>query len=286
MSAGSALRLFAVLGHPIHHSLSPRLQQAALDSLGVRAAYLAIDVTPERFPGALRSLHAMEAFGLNVTAPLKRLAFEGAAHSTVEARASGVANCLRREDDGYRATNTDGVGFVSFAKDVGIELTGAKVVLLGGGGSAAGLAPALNAAGASCTVVARDRERAASLLGLASVPALLWDSPEARRAIAAAALVVNATTLGGDPSDPLPCDPGWLAPGAAVVDLRYAPRRNLWLAAAAARGLRAFDGLGLLVHQGAASLRFWLDVEPHLDRLREFVGWKPLPLRVDGSVEE
>jgi shikimate dehydrogenase len=286
MSAGSALRLFAVLGHPIHHSLSPRLQQAALDSLGVRAAYLAIDVTPERFPDALRSLHAMEAFGLNVTAPLKRLAFEGAARSTDEARVSGVANCLRREAGGYLATNTDGTGFISFAEDVGIELSGARVVLLGGGGSAAGLAPALIAAGATCSVVARDMERARALPGLASVATALWDTPEARAAIAAATLVVNATTLGGDPSDPLPCDPTWLAPGAAVVDLRYAPRRTSWLAAAAARGQRAYDGLGLLVHQGAASLRFWLDVEPRLDRLREFVGWKPLPLRVDGSVEE
>lgn len=286
MNAGPALRLFAVLGHPVSHSLSPRLQQAALDSLGVRAAYLAIDVTPERFPDALRSLHAMEAFGLNVTAPLKRLAFEGAARATSEARAAGVANCLKREAGGYLATNTDGTGFVSFARDVGIELSGARVALLGGGGSAAGLVPALSAVGVTCTVVARDVTRARALLGLAHVAVAGWDSPEARRAIAESHIVVNATTLGGDPSDPLPCDPAWLAPGAAVVDLRYAPRRTPWLAAAAARGLRAFDGLGLLVHQGAASLRFWLGVEPRLDRLREFVGWKPLPLRVDGSVEE
>jgi shikimate dehydrogenase len=286
MSAGSALRLFAVLGHPIAHSLSPRLQQAALDSLGVRAAYLAIDVTPGQFAETLSSLHEMGVFGLNVTAPLKRLAHEGAVRLTDEARASGVANCLRHDEAGYVATNTDGAGFVAFARDVGIELTGARVVLLGGGGSAAGLAPAIAGAGAACSVVARDVERARALPGLASVAAATWDSPEARAAIAGAHVVVNATTLGGDASDPLPCDPAWLAPGAAVVDLRYAPRRTPWLAAAASRGLRAFDGLGLLVHQGAASLRFWLDVEPRLDRLREFVGWKPLPLRVDGSVEE
>lgn len=286
MSSGSALRLFAVLGHPIHHSLSPRLQQAALDSLGVRAAYLAIDVTPERFPHTLSSLHRMEAFGLNVTAPLKRLAFEGAARVTDEAVAAGVANCLRREAGGYVATNTDGAGFVSFAKDVGIELSRARVVLLGGGGSAAGLAPALEGVGANVQCIARDPNRARALPGLARVPIAVWDSPESRQEIARANLVINATTLGGDPSDPLPCDPSWLAPGAAVVDLRYAPRRTPWLVQASARGLRAFDGLGLLVHQGAASLRFWLDREPPLDRLRETVGWKPLPLRVDGSVEE
>jgi shikimate dehydrogenase len=286
MSSGSALRVFAVLGHPVTHSLSPRLQQAALDSYGIRAVYLAIDVTPGRFSETLASLHEMDALGLNVTAPLKRLAFEGASRVTEEARVSGVANCLRRDDAGYVATNTDGAGFVAFARDVGIELAGAPVVLLGGGGSAAGLAPALAGAGAVCSVVARDVERARALTGLTSVAAAAWDSPAARSAIAAARVVINATTLGGDPSDPLPCDPAWLAPGAVVVDLRYAPRRTPWLAAAASRGLRAFDGLGLLVHQGAASLRFWLDVEPRLDRLREFVGWKPLPLRVDGSVEE
>jgi len=286
MSAEPALRLFAVLGHPIAHSLSPRLQQAALDSLGVHAVYLAIDVTPGRFTETLASLHEMDAFGLNVTAPLKRLAFEGAVRVTDEARASGVANCLRHEEGGYLATNTDGAGFVAFAGDVGIELSGASIVLLGGGGSAAGLVPSLARARAECTVVARSPERARALPGLAQVPSVTWDSPEAHEAIGRAQLVVNATTLGADPSDPLPCDPAWLAPGAVVVDLRYAPRRTPWLAAAASRGLRAYDGLGLLVHQGAGSLRFWLDVEPRLDRLREFVGWKPLPLRVDGSVEE
>jgi shikimate dehydrogenase len=286
MSAEPARRLFAVLGHPIAHSLSPRLQQTALDSLGVRAAYLAIDVVPERFSEALISLHQMGVFGLNVTAPLKRLAYECAHRVMEEARDSGVANCLRREDGGYVATNTDGTGFVSFARDVGIELGGTRVVLLGGGGAATGLAPALAHAGARCSVVVRDVERARCFPGLESVAAAAWGSPEARAAIGAAGVVVNATTLGGDASDALPCDPAWLAPGAGVVDLRYAPRRTPWLAAAATRGHRAFDGLGLLVHQGAASLRFWLNVEPRLDRLREFVGWKPLPLRADGSVEE
>src|SRR5262249_18829239 len=111
-------------------------------------------------------------------------------------------------------------------------------------------------------------------------------SPGARKGSGKAPLVNTPPAVGGAPADPLPCDPAWLAPGAVAVDLRYAPRRTPWLVLASARGVRSFDGLGLLVHQGALSLRFWLDVEPRLDRLREFVGWKPLPLGVDGSVEE
>lgn len=282
----ASLRLFAVLGHPVSHSLSPKLHQPALDELGEHARYLAIDVTPERFAETLRSLFTMNTFGLSVTAPLKRMAFENSIQVTAQARATGVANCLRRENDGYVATNTDGEGFVAFARDVGLSLSSSRIVLLGGGGSAAGLAPALVSAGAQVQCVARDPKRAQSLAGLASAPVALWGSPEARQEIAQAHIVINATTLGANPSDPLPCDPAWLAPGAAVVDLRYAPRRTPWLAASATRGLRAFDGLGLLVHQGAASLRFWLNVEPPVDRLRTFVGWKPLPLREDGSVEE
>jgi len=282
----AAPRLFAVLGHPVSHSLSPRLHQPALDELGVRACYLAIDVTPERLAETLRSLHTMEALGLSVTAPLKRLAYESAIRVTDEARSAGVANCLRLEGDGYAATNTDGEGFVAFARDVGLTITGARIVLLGGGGSAAGLAPALTTADARVHAIARDPSRVRSLAGLTAIPVAVWDSPEARQEVARADIVINATTLGATPGDALPCDPAWLAPGAAVVDLRYAPRRTPWLAASATRGLRAFDGLGLLVHQGAASLRFWLSVEPRLDRLRTFVEWKPLPLRVDGSVEE
>jgi shikimate dehydrogenase len=282
----AALRVFAVLGHPVSHSLSPRLHQSALDEWGVRACFLAVDVTPERFAETLRSLYEMEVFGLSVTSPLKRLAYENAIRLTPEARAAGVANCLRRKDNGYMATNTDGEGFVAFARDVGLSIPNSRVVLLGAGGSAAGLAPSLSSAGAHVQCIARDPSRARSLPGLTDLAIAVWDSAEAREQIAQAHIVINATTLGATPDDPLPCDPAWLAPGAAVVDLRYAPRRTPWLAAAATRGLRAFDGLGLLVHQGAASWRFWLNVKPSLDRLRTFVGWKPLPLRVDGSVEE
>src|SRR5262245_31996172 len=286
MSEGSPRRLFGVLGHPIAHSLSPKLQQAALDALGVSAEFLAFDVPLERFDAELADLYERGAEGLSVTAPLKARAFEASVEKTPEARASGVANCLRRSRGGYHATNTDGSGFVAFAADVSIAIAGKRVVLLGGGGSAAGLVPALEGMSARCTVIARDPARAHALAGLARAETVTWGSSAADEALAVASLVINATTLGAKPGEPLPCDSNLLAPGATVVDLRYAPRRTPWLAAAAVRGLRAFDGLGLLVHQGAESLRFWLDRAPPLDRLRAFVGWKPLPLRADGSVEE
>ena len=281
MSPAAPPRLFAVLGHPIAHSLSPRLQQGALDALGVPAAFLAIDVPPDRFDESLRRLHGLGAFGLSVTAPLKQLAYAASASVTEEARAAGVANCLRAAAGGFDATNTDGAGFVDFARDVGLALDGCRVVLLGGGGAAAGLVPALVRAGADARVIARDESKARRLAGLARVELAAWGSAAAREALGAADLVVQTTPLGAHADDPLPCDPAWLAAGAACVDLRYAPRRTPWLAAARARGLAAFDGLGLLVHQGAHSLRYWLGVEPPLDRLRELVGWKPAPLGDD-----
>jgi shikimate dehydrogenase len=278
MSPAAPPRLFAVLGHPIAHSLSPRLQQGALDALGVSAVFLAIDVPPERFESSLRDLQAQGAAGLSITAPLKELAFRASAATTAEARASGVANCLRAGAGGFEATNTDGMGFVSFARDVGLVLDGRRVVLLGGGGAAAGLAPALTGAGATCVVLARDENKARRLAGLSKLEIAAWNAGDA---LAGADLVIQTTPLGARPDDPLPCDPARLAPGAVCVDLRYAPRRTPWLAAARALGHVAYDGLGLLVHQGAHALRYWLGVEPPLDRLRELVGWKPAPLGED-----
>lgn len=278
MSPAAPPRLFAVLGHPIAHSLSPRLQQGALDALGVPAVFLAIDVPPESFDESLRRLRDQGAAGLSITAPLKQLAYAASASVTEEARACGVANCLRAGADGFDATNTDGAGFVDFARDVGLALRGRRVVLLGGGGAAAGLVPALARAGAACVVLARDTSKARRLAGLATVEIAAWDDGDT---LAAADIVVQTTPLGAGPGDPMPCDPARLAAGAACVDLRYAPRRTPWLAAARARGLAAYDGLGLLVHQGAHSLRYWLGVEPPLDRLRELVGWKPAPLGDD-----
>jgi shikimate dehydrogenase len=292
VSPAAGTREFLLLGHPVGHSLSPRLCAAAFEALGIPAAYGVLDLSPDLtapdLAGVLESLAAREVAGLNVTSPFKALAAQASAALrpdalTPAARAAGAVNCLRSRPGGFEATNTDGAGMVDFAQAVGLELVGARVVLLGSGGSAAGLAPALGGAGARVEVVARRPERTALLPGLAWVSAHARGGEGAAGALAAADLVVNCTTLGGEPGEELPCEPALLATGAAAVDLRYSPPATPWVRAVAASGRRAWSGLGPLVFQAAHSLRYWLDVEPPLSRLREAVAWDPAPVRIEGS---
>jgi shikimate dehydrogenase len=277
------VEFFAVLGHPISHSLSPALHTAAFEALEIDAAFLALDCPPERFPLTLDALFAWKARGLSVTAPLKEAAFSACSRRTPEALEAGTANCLRWSEGGYEATNTDGIGFVDFAGALGLGLEGRQVILLGGGGAAAGIAPALMRAGAHVEVVARRPDAARARAGLSRLVIHPWEGEADPSVLRGADLVVNCTPLGGEEIDPLPCDPKAMAPGAVAIDLRYAPPRTPWLRALAQSGRIAFGGLGLLVHQGAHSLRYWLGVEPPLDRLREAVGWELEPIRPDAS---
>jgi shikimate dehydrogenase len=285
MTAAERTRLFAVLGHPISHSLSPVLHRAASSELGLHAEYIAVDADQERFPDTLRELYERGAEGLSVTAPLKELALRRARACTQEAALAGVANCMRRGEGGFEAHNTDGNGFLNFLAEVRFELAQARTVLLGGGGAATGLAPALLKGGARVSVIARRPEVAQELAGLRDVPVHHWGSGVARSLLGKAHLVVNCTPLGASSWEELPCNPLQLSTDATTVDLRYAPRWTAWLSAAAERGCTAYDGLGLLVHQAALSLEYWLGVEPPLARLREAVGWEPKPLGASGRGE-
>jgi shikimate dehydrogenase len=286
VSPAAGGREFLLLGHPVAHSLSPRLCEAAFAALGVAAGYGVRDLPPdlavEGFAGVLASLAERGVSGLNVTSPFKGHAARAAAAlwpraSTPAARAAGAANCLRLGLGGYEATNTDGAGFLDFAAAVGLDLAGARVVLLGAGGSAAGLAPALTGAGAAVEVVTRRLGAAGQWAGLTGLPAHARGCKAAAEALAAAGLVINCTTLGGAPDDELPCEPAALGPRAAAVDMRYSPPATPWVRGAAGAGRRAWSGLGPLVYQAAHSLRYWLGVEPPLARLREVVGWDPKP---------
>jgi shikimate dehydrogenase len=283
MSAAGGRGLFAVLGHPISHSLSPVLHRAAFEELGIDADYLAIDVTGDRFAETLADLHRRGAVGMSITAPLKEHALRHARACSQEAAVAGAANCMRRMEGGFEVTNTDGRGFLDFLQEVGFAVEGVEVALIGGGGAASGLAPALLRSGATVSVIARRPELARELAGLRDTPVHHWGSPRARALLGEAGLVVNCTPLGASSWEELPCNPLQMSPAATAVDLRYAPRRTAWLVAAAGRGCTAYDGLGLLVHQAARSLTYWLDVEPPLERLRKAVQWEPRPISPDGE---
>jgi shikimate dehydrogenase len=263
-----------VAGRPIAHSLSPLLHEAGLSALGRRGASVAFDVGAERFGDLLRWLAEAGWSGLNVTAPHKEAALRLAARASAAAARAGAANCLRFDAGGIAAANTDGSGLLAFLAEIGFEPSGHEVVLLGGGGAAAGLAGPLAEAGAAVTTVARRAPDAARFPALAALPRATWGTGEAERFLGRADLVIHATPLGRTPGDPLPCPPAWLRADAMAIDLVYGSAATPWREALLSNGRRAHDGLGVLLHQCAHSFAHWLGEAPPVERLREAVPWR------------
>ncbi len=250
---------YAVVGSPVGHSLSPAMMRAAFGALGVSATYEARDIPPERWNAAPAELHREGFSGVNVTVPHKEGALAAARDASPAARAIGAANVLVRRDDGWDADNTDGPGFLDWARELGVEdLLAREALVLGAGGSARAVVWALLRAGCPRVRVAnRSRVRADALARAA--PGRIRIEPPGRTA-PAGGMVVQCTSLGLRPDDPLPAPVDLLAPAAVLLDLVY-PEPPLVRAARAA-GLAAHDGLGLLVAQGVLSVQRWLGVRP------------------------
>ncbi|HVW22291.1 MAG TPA: shikimate dehydrogenase [Opitutaceae bacterium] len=265
---GTAL---AVLGHPIGHSISPEMHNAALAQLAKTDAqwrgwkYFRIEVPPPELPRALDLLHARRFRGVNLTVPHKVMACELVDEIDEAARPAGAVNTLLWNSWGWRGFNTDGYGLSAALREtLGRELAGADVLLLGAGGAARGAAvECLQRRCASLAVANRGHARRDELLyllrGLADgIPVKALELPPA--AIPAGALVINATSAGLKPEDPSPLDLASVARPAGIYDMIYNPPQTPLLRQAAQLGVRGANGLSMLVHQGAKALEIWTGV--------------------------
>ena len=275
----------AVLGHPIGHSRSPAMHNAAFRELGLHDwRYEAIDVEPARFDEVVRGLAAQGYAGANVTIPHKLRALEAADTASPVARVVGAANTLVFRDGTVHADNTDAQGFLTALRECAPGAPrGMRALVLGAGGAGRAVAYALVDAGAAAVEVwNRHPERAQELVahlagagkaaGLAATTAPRLDQTD---------VLVNATSVGMVSNDPDPNAPGGPAPikelplmadelsdRLIVVDLVYRQERTPLVRAALARDLRCVDGIDVLVHQGAASFRLWTGMNAPLGAMR------------------
>lgn len=256
-------QVLAVFGDPIAQSLSPVMHNGWIEDHGLDAVYVALRVAgdAEAFFQAARHLKLK---GANITVPHK----EAAARCADRSQAA-VANVLRWEGDGsLSAFNTDGAGFVDSLDESTLEWRQRteRVLILGAGGAAAGIAQAL-APYASLTIVNRTRERAEQLAAnVANAHAESWDQlPDL---FSKADLIVQTTTLGMAGAQ----SPQWpmtqCKSRAIVADIVYKPLETDFLKTARAKGLAAVDGLGMLIHQGARAFELWFGVKPDTQKAR------------------
>jgi shikimate dehydrogenase len=252
---------FAVFGHPISHSLSPRIHAAFAQQFGIDLSYRAIDASPEEFSRAVRAFFDDGGAGANVTLPHKAAAFALADQRSEAALRSGSANVLTRMSDGSLAAhNTDGAGMVrDITERHRIDLRGHTALLLGAGGAARGVAWTLLDAGVhTLTIVNRSPEAADALADAIGEPARVhtryWND---LADIGSYDLIVHATSAGVlRTSLQLPFS--LVGARALCYDLSYGASAASFLAWARTAGARyAFDGLGMLVETAADSFELW-----------------------------
>jgi shikimate dehydrogenase len=262
-----ATQLLGVIGDPVDHSRSPRMQNAALEAMGLNWAYVPMRVAADAVPDALRGLGSLGFVGCNVTVPHKEAAAAFVDRLEPAARAGGSVNTIRFEADGTTTgDSTDGVAIAdAIASEIDGRFTG-SVLVLGAGGSARAAAAALALDGCAVTVWARRPEAAHALA------ADLADAGDVRAADTlpdpAGAVIVNCTPVGAlvDPEG-MPLPASRLVDVRVVIDLAYRGDATATplIAAAAEAGCAVVDGLEILARQGARSLAWWTGREAPLE---------------------
>ncbi len=260
---------FAVLGHPIGHTLSPVMHNASIQALGLDAIYLAFDVHPDRLLEVLPAMQAMGFGGVNLTIPLKEVAFRGLKKLDESARLLGAVNTVQFAGDEIIGHCTDGYGFLkALEESSGRGVEGDSVFVLGTGGAGRAVALSCAQAGAkkialSDTDPARPQNVAAEIQK--QFPNVIVTIDDSTRD---ADVIVQSTPVGMKKDDKSPLRPNSFRKGQRAFDLVYMYPETGFMAAAREGGATAANGLGMLLHQGARAFQIWTGTEPRIDAMR------------------
>jgi shikimate dehydrogenase len=275
-----------VLGDPVAHSLSPEMQNAALSACEIDAQYARFHIRANELRSALRFLRSLDFVGVNLTVPHKITGFAQIDEADESATRAGAVNAIRVRDRKLIGSNTDGEGFLrAIRSEFSVDVRDLRVLILGAGGGT-GRAIAWQCGLENCErliLANRTLEKANALaerlrpffmeprvLGPAArLEAVAWEESAIRMQLADTDLIVNATALGMNSSDPAPIPARLLAPHHMVFDCVYGPSKSALLHAAEQAGARSANGVSMLLHQGALSFSIWFDREAPIDAMRK-----------------
>ena len=261
---------YAVAGHPVAHSQSPFIHAEFARQSGEAVSYERLLCPLDAFAATVRAFAAEGASGCNVTLPFKFEAFALAAERTPRAELAQACNTLRFDAGGWTGDNTDGAGLVAdIVHNAGVALRGARVLLIGAGGAAAGaLGPLLAAGPAELVVANRTHGRAAELVarhtGTVMQPAVALRAARLEDCGNGFDVVVNASASSVAGAS-VPVDGAVLRRGALALDMMYGAPAEGFLAWARQHGAIGRDGLGMLVEQAAEAFFFWRGVRPRTE---------------------
>jgi len=266
---------YAVIGDPVAHSRSPGMQQAAFTALGLPAQYTAIRVRPAELPEFVARAR-QELAGFNATVPHKETLLPLLDEISAEAEAAGSVNTVINRAGRLCGETTDGIGLEQALREAfGVLPQRERFVFLGAGGTVRATAAHLLRRGAAAiTFVNRTPAKAEALCAKFAIAfplaelrvAVPADRAAVGAAVKTATVVIQATSLGLRDGDPCPLAEEFFLPEVCYYDTIY--RATAFLGQARRRGCRGADGLGMLLHQGAASFRIWTGREAPLEAMR------------------
>lgn len=271
-------KITGIFGDPVAHTLSPAMHNAGFAALGLNFIYVPFHVSREALPAAVAGIKALGLAGVNITVPHKEAVLALLDEVVEEARLIGAVNTVVNRGGSLVGYNTDAIGFLRALQEAGFDPAGRAAVVIGAGGAARAVVVALARAGVrEITIFNRTLSRAAALAELVraegvAAAALSWAdlASAGKKVVAAAALVVQTTSLGMHPNEAEfpPVPPEAFGPGQLVVDLIYSPPETRFLRLAAAAGATTQNGIPMLLHQGVAAFELWTGREAPVGVMR------------------
>jgi shikimate dehydrogenase len=271
------MKTLALLGHPISHSVSPVMHNAAASALGLNYQYVAQDISPDLLSDAISNLRLGKWVGANVTIPHKKAVIPLLDELGDIAKAVGAVNTLIRVDDRIHGENTDIEGFLMEIDSLEINLTNRPALILGTGGSARAVAFALLQRASEVRLLGRNIQAGTQIaydlhqITGGNILRFDWNPIDLRQASQDCALVVNCTPIGMVPNvNNTPWFPSVpFPPKTFVYDLVYNPIETMLVKQARSNGIQAHSGLGMLVRQGALSFTLWTGHQPPMTVMLE-----------------
>ncbi|HEO9229074.1 TPA: quinate/shikimate dehydrogenase [Escherichia coli] len=281
MDVTAKYELIGLMAYPIRHSLSPEMQNQALEKAGLPFTYMAFEVDNDSFPGAIEGLKALKMRGTGVSMPNKQLACEYVDELTPAAKLVGAINTIVNDDGYLRGYNTDGTGHIRAIKESGFDIKGKTMVLLGAGGAST----AIGAQGAIEGLKERRDEFFDKALAFAQrvnentdcvvTVTDLADQQAFAEALASADILTNGTKVGMKPleNESLVNDISLLHPGLLVTECVYNPHMTKLLQQAQQAGCKTIDGYGMLLWQGAEQFTLWTGKDFPLEYVKQVMGF-------------
>ncbi|EMF0110534.1 shikimate dehydrogenase [Enterococcus hirae] len=275
-------KLTGFFAKPASHSLSPLMHNLAFSHWGIDAVYLAFEVDQTNLRQAVESIRILDMLGVNVSMPNKTAVLAYLDQLSPEAELIGAVNTIVHQEQRLVGYNTDGMGFVRSVNETGHPIKNQKIVVLGAGGAAKAIVVQMALEGAQEITIYKRlnatflplKEYFAKVSEKTGCPIRLHDyADESQLALdlSQANLLINATDIGmGSKKDQLPiADVKLLHSQLAVFDLIYSPSETRLIQEAKKMGIKAYNGLGMLIHQGAIAFELWTHREMPVQNIRE-----------------